>query len=724
MPQFLEEYLVKLGFDTNHDSLEKFKSTLDDAENTVTAHTGGMVRKVLEAQGAIVGAFTSISAAILGTVDRVAMADQSYRLMGLRMMMTTQSARELDMITKTLGASLEEIMYDKELHERANMLDKDYQRMSKNLGSGFEGSMKSVRDFRIEFGRLEMGVQFLAMQFSQDLWTAINPGDKGKNFHDWITDMENRIPEFSKDLTKYAIPALKDTWTILKELGEVAQTTAMVFTNVVGILSGDKSIEGAAFSFDKVATAIQHVGEWMVQLERWIAKAEIALTHFALGVAQVFEKNYSGAINEWYTALDQFKNPKSLPSGGMIETAATGTDGYFDAVKKNRSRMLQDMIQSEYGKDDQRENVINAAGKFDNQSVGKIVATEAKTAIVGGIHDWIDEQMGSGFGDLWNSIWGIGFKETNPPPSSLHGQPHAFSNIPTDKPVRDSSAANTTSQTSNLLEALTTAIEKYEAGTRANPRSERNNNPGNLRTWGSFPVEGGYVKFPDKETGENALREQIAKNIARGLTLEEFFGGKQGVYGGFAPAKDNNNPEKYAATVAKEIGVDPNVPLNKVSPAEANKAIPSIPVMRPEIFVLPDANDRRKPSAASPQGNPQSVVQPHASLTGPIWMYPPADEKTSGSSVIPQYGQPAQTAASMTDKDWASAFAHTQQPIAPPQPNVSHVSKTVTVDVGGIFITEPGATAEQIGRIVGEKISAHMFDSIQNELVQLTPAFG
>lgn len=89
----------------------------------------------------------------------------------------------------------------------------------------------------------------------------------------------------------------------------------------------------------------------------------------------------------------------------------------------------------------------------------------------------------------------------------------------------------------------------------------RQNNPGNLRFWGNkVPRKNGYAFFPTPSEGWRALYVQIGKNIDRGLTLREFFGGKFNVYGGYAPAKDKNKPVDYAKFVAGYLrGFTPRV---------------------------------------------------------------------------------------------------------------------------------------------------------------------
>lgn len=101
---------------------------------------------------------------------------------------------------------------------------------------------------------------------------------------------------------------------------------------------------------------------------------------------------------------------------------------------------------------------------------------------------------------------------------------------------------------------LAGAIARFEGGPSWNPC--------NLRAWGDYPVDSsGYTVFPDYQTAWAACLRQTALNIGRGLNLYEFFGGKPGVYPGYAPAADNNQPVHYAQVVAGWLGIDPTVPL-------------------------------------------------------------------------------------------------------------------------------------------------------------------
>jgi hypothetical protein len=111
------------------------------------------------------------------------------------------------------------------------------------------------------------------------------------------------------------------------------------------------------------------------------------------------------------------------------------------------------------------------------------------------------------------------------------------------------------------IQDLASSIAQFEGFNTPGSLAATNNNPGNLRSWGSNPVVNGFASFPTADAGWAALESQIGQNINRGLTLNEFFAGKPGVYAGYAPAADSNQPAGYAATVASWIGISPDVPL-------------------------------------------------------------------------------------------------------------------------------------------------------------------
>jgi len=113
----------------------------------------------------------------------------------------------------------------------------------------------------------------------------------------------------------------------------------------------------------------------------------------------------------------------------------------------------------------------------------------------------------------------------------------------------------------SLIDTVSSAIASFEGYYNPGSVADRNNNPGNLRSWGNRPVRDGFALFDSPEEGWAALRRQVELNISRGLSLREFFGGKPGVYSGYAPAADSNDPNRYAEFVAARAGVPADIPL-------------------------------------------------------------------------------------------------------------------------------------------------------------------
>lgn len=122
---------------------------------------------------------------------------------------------------------------------------------------------------------------------------------------------------------------------------------------------------------------------------------------------------------------------------------------------------------------------------------------------------------------------------------------------------------------------IAAAIGQMEGANSPGTLAARNNNPGNLRAGpGQVGTDAnGFAIFPDLATGTAALNNQINLNISRGLTLQQFFGGLPGVYAGYAPSADSNNPTQYANFVASQAGIPSDVPLSQLMAGMSESSI-------------------------------------------------------------------------------------------------------------------------------------------------------
>ena len=91
----------------------------------------------------------------------------------------------------------------------------------------------------------------------------------------------------------------------------------------------------------------------------------------------------------------------------------------------------------------------------------------------------------------------------------------------------------------------------------------RNNNPGNLTYAGQNGAkrgDKGFAQFENPEKGYAELKHQISIDTQNGLTLSQYITK-------FAPPKENPTAQ-YIAQAAKQLGVDPNAPLDRIDPEQ------------------------------------------------------------------------------------------------------------------------------------------------------------
>ncbi len=105
-------------------------------------------------------------------------------------------------------------------------------------------------------------------------------------------------------------------------------------------------------------------------------------------------------------------------------------------------------------------------------------------------------------------------------------------------------------------------------------RAWRNNNPGNLRytefsvRMGAIGQAGKFAVFPDKETGQNALRELLKTKTYYNLSVAD-------AISRYAPPSQNNTA-RYHARIKELTGVSLNKKLNQLSNAEMERVVGAI----------------------------------------------------------------------------------------------------------------------------------------------------
>jgi hypothetical protein len=310
-----DEYLVKLGFEDDPAGYAKFKSTLTDAAGIAVSRTKDIVESLGKWQVATVGAFAAIGGAFLGIADKVADADLGFQLIATKMYMGVGAAKQLSIATDVLGHSLDEIAWNPELHRRFDVLLSDQERMAHVMGQGYEPGLYNIREIRFQFSRLQDELQFgflpgLVSEVFKDLG-GDDALQKLEKLNDWIID---HLPEITATFGKHLVPVLNDAKMVLGDVAGMLEETGVAFTNLVGLVSGDHSIEGTTFNFEHLLTALDHVSHGFATFVGWITEAERMLAHLASASALLFSGHFKDAAAELDAAMRDF----TAGSGGIL----------------------------------------------------------------------------------------------------------------------------------------------------------------------------------------------------------------------------------------------------------------------------------------------------------------------------------------------------------------------------------------------------------------------
>lgn len=307
----LKSYLVDLGFNVNQSQYNKFTSTLKESALAVTKEVEGIAGSLIKWQTSIIGMFAAVSGAVIGTMDKVAMADQEYRLFGERMFMDTEHARSMKIALDALGVSLEDVAFDDELNKRYLQLQKDQADMAHALGPDFEKNMKSIRDVDFELNRLKVEFKFFTFAATNDIFKALNLGSGTflENLQSINKQIRDHLPEISQKFTDFIIPVLKDTYHIGQDIVRMLGEIALAFTNTVGIFSGHKELEGTTLDFHKFADSVKITTDFVAHLVDILLKLELVLVRVATKV----ENSAIGkaALHATEKFFEQYNDPKS-----------------------------------------------------------------------------------------------------------------------------------------------------------------------------------------------------------------------------------------------------------------------------------------------------------------------------------------------------------------------------------------------------------------------------
>lgn len=263
----LEEYLVKVGALPDLASFNRLHKMLFDTSKYVDNFATRTVKTFAGIELAIVGAFAATGLAMVSAADKAAMTDQSYRLLGLRMLMNKQSARAMQQALDQLGATIDEVAYDPELNRRFQYLYEQNIKLGKQLGQTYDQDMLRIRDLRQEWKRFSNEFTYIVWGSIAKTFEKLGLGQddilkKLSDFNDWIVD---NIPTIADKVSSRLVPVWEDVKVVLGDVGDVLKTVGTDFIHTIGIMSDDKDLEQAELNVDSLGSAFDHLANAMAK---------------------------------------------------------------------------------------------------------------------------------------------------------------------------------------------------------------------------------------------------------------------------------------------------------------------------------------------------------------------------------------------------------------------------------------------------------------------------
>ena len=537
----LSEYLVALGFSTDQASFTRFVNVLRDASSVVDNEYLEMAKKVIEFEVATVSAFAAVGAAALKIADDVAMSDQEYRLFALHMYTSLPVARELKVALDALGQPLENVMGDPELLRRFSEIVAVERTWEGQLKSAdFESQMLKIRDLNQQFTLLGVNLYYLKMLVVSDLTKAFGPEityvtDKLKEFNIYL---ETHGPAIAAWLATNLKPILTDVKDVMLAMVPLAEEFAVTFTNLVGTIGGDTSIQGSTFSWNKLAKAIQETTHFLAEFVIYIARSIELLLALTNAVLDLANGDFKGAGKE-------LANAGKLYVQNEMQTVEWQLGGQLGAEKSLGETAINaglDLANGDY----------KGAGE-ELANAGKLYVQNEMQTVDPGVTPGTDTATPSSLGSILKA-----------------GAPTIVKGSILDK-VK--SAITSTAASLHVPAPLALAVAGIESNFRQYNKSGSVLTPNDPRShaMGIFQLQPGTAK----EMGVDPTN--AAGNILGGLRylkqlLDRYHGDAEKALEHYYGSKDSAANAAYAHKVLNlEAHYETNVTVNASSGADANK---------------------------------------------------------------------------------------------------------------------------------------------------------
>ena len=300
MADVIKSYLISLSGSVDKASFDKFASALAGSEKMVASSVGAMAGSMLKFQVAGTTAFASVGFGIVAYIDKLGRADLMMKQHAMQNMMSVQQYRAMTMALDTMGVSLEDVFNGTaQMKSYFAELINDQVKINAMLGPDYEQKMQDIQDVHHQIDRLKLKGEYFGMKFASDLLEKLGFGQGGillqlEQLNDFVLA---NMPRWSKEIVDNLVPALEQTYDILKKTGGMFLDLSVDFDNFIGTLSGDDSINKKSADFESFARSVSHVVFWAGEAIKMMIGLEKVGIHSIGSVFDLLKAGWKFEIN-------------------------------------------------------------------------------------------------------------------------------------------------------------------------------------------------------------------------------------------------------------------------------------------------------------------------------------------------------------------------------------------------------------------------------------------
>lgn len=292
----LESYFVRVVAMPDGNSFLRLSRSLLQVQNEITGVVGTAIGTMVKYEAAVVSTFAAVGLGLIAMADKAAMTDQSYRLLGLRMLMTKDSFQAFQQALDDVGVTADQAAYDPESNRRVQEQYARNMRLQQQLGPDFEKNMEKIRDIRIQVKELGRDAQYLEYDVINKLFTKLGFGSddmstKLERLNNWF---ERNLPNMSDKVSDFLIPVWNDAKVVLTDFGDVLGTVAGDFSYLMGVLSGDDTITDTTFSVENLGKAFKDMFDTITESVLALDVDFKTLLHFVTGTGLAVQSAREG----------------------------------------------------------------------------------------------------------------------------------------------------------------------------------------------------------------------------------------------------------------------------------------------------------------------------------------------------------------------------------------------------------------------------------------------